>query len=68
MAPGRVVSCVARVPSDGASDPTSDDFVALVVVGGQSPMFTFRDREELKRALRAYVGAGSLRAELAPST
>jgi putative intracellular protease/amidase len=31
-----------------------DDYDAIVVVGGQSPMFTFRDHEELQNALRVF--------------
>ena len=30
------------------------DYDALVVVGGQSPMFTFRDHQELKNAVKAF--------------
>jgi putative intracellular protease/amidase len=41
-----------------------DDFDAIVVVGGQSPMFTFRDHEELKRALRAFYEAEKVTAAL----
>ena len=33
-------------------DPASFD--ALVVVGGQSPMFTFRDNDDLKSAIRVF--------------
>lgn len=35
-------------------DLDADDFDALVVVGGQSPMFTFRDDETLKETIRAF--------------
>jgi putative intracellular protease/amidase len=34
-----------------------DDHDAIVVVGGQSPMFTFRDHDELKKALRTFYEA-----------
>lgn len=34
-----------------------DDFDALVVVGGQSPMFTFRENGTLKEALRTFYEA-----------
>lgn len=34
-----------------------DEYDALVVVGGQSPMFTFRDDEDLRRALRSFYEA-----------
>ncbi len=33
------------------SDLDLDGFDAIVVCGGQSPMFTFRDNEDLKRAI-----------------
>jgi putative intracellular protease/amidase len=39
------------------ADVDYDDFDALVVVGGESPMFTFRDHEELKNALRTFYEA-----------
>jgi len=35
-------------------DVNYDEFDALVVVGGQSPMFTFRDHEGLKHALKTF--------------
>jgi putative intracellular protease/amidase len=41
-----------------------DDYDALVVVGGQSPMFTFRDHEELKNALRTFYEAGKVTSAL----
>jgi putative intracellular protease/amidase len=34
-----------------------DEYDALVVVGGQSPMFTFREHGELKNALKAFYEA-----------
>jgi putative intracellular protease/amidase len=46
------------------SDLNYDDFDALVVVGGQSPMFTFRDHEELKRALRTFYEADKVTSAL----
>jgi putative intracellular protease/amidase len=33
------------------SDLDLDDYEALMVAGGQSPMFTFRDNDELRRAI-----------------
>ena len=39
----------------GDVDPA--DFDAIVVCGGQSPMFTFADDEDLKRALREFYEA-----------
>ena len=44
------------------------DFDALVVVGGQSPMFTFRDHEELKNALRTFYEAGKVTSALCHGT
>jgi putative intracellular protease/amidase len=46
------------------SDLNYDDFDALVVVGGESPMFTFRDHEELKRALRTFYEADKVTSAL----
>jgi putative intracellular protease/amidase len=40
----------------------------LVVVGGQSPMFTFRDHEELKNALRTFYEAGKVTSALCHGT
>jgi putative intracellular protease/amidase len=34
-----------------------DEFDAIMVAGGQSPMFTFRDNEDLKRAIRRFYEA-----------
>jgi putative intracellular protease/amidase len=42
------------------SDLNYDDFDALVVVGGQSPMFTFRAHEELENALHTFYEAGKV--------
>jgi putative intracellular protease/amidase len=41
-----------------------DVFDAIVVVGGQSPMFTFRDNDDLKQALRTFYEAGKVTAAL----
>jgi putative intracellular protease/amidase len=46
------------------SDLNYDDFDALVVVGGESPMFTFRDHEELKTALRTFYEADKVTSAL----
>jgi putative intracellular protease/amidase len=45
-----------------------DAFDALVVVGGQSPMFTFRDHPELKNALRSFYEAGKVTCALCHGT
>jgi putative intracellular protease/amidase len=39
------------------ADLDLDGFDALMVAGGQSPMFTFRDNEELKLAIRRFYEA-----------
>jgi putative intracellular protease/amidase len=39
------------------SDLDLDEFDALMVAGGQSPMFTFRDNEDLKAAIRHFYEA-----------
>src|ERR1700737_3336525 len=36
------------------SDLDLDEFDAIMVAGGQSPMFTFRENEELKAAIRLF--------------
>jgi putative intracellular protease/amidase len=46
------------------ADVDYDDYDAIVVVGGESPMFTFRDHEELKRALRTFYEAEKVTAAL----
>jgi putative intracellular protease/amidase len=50
------------------SELNYDDYDALVVVGGQSPMFTFRDHEELKNALRTFYEAGKVTSALCHGT
>jgi putative intracellular protease/amidase len=45
-----------------------DDYDALVVVGGQSPMFTFRDHAELQNALRTFFEAGKVTSALCHGT
>jgi putative intracellular protease/amidase len=39
------------------ADLDLDEFDAIMVAGGQSPMFTYRDNEELKRAIRIFYEA-----------
>jgi putative intracellular protease/amidase len=39
------------------SDLDLDEFDAIMVAGGQSPMFTFRDNEDLKAAIRHFYEA-----------
>lgn len=50
------------------SELNYDDFDAIVVVGGQSPMFTFRQHEELKSALRTFYEAGKVTSALCHGT
>jgi putative intracellular protease/amidase len=57
---------LANTPS--LADVDYDDFDALVVVGGQSPMFTFRENEELKKALRTFYEAGKVTSALCHGT
>jgi putative intracellular protease/amidase len=46
------------------SELNYDDFDALVVVGGESPMFTFRGHEELESALRTFYEASKVTSAL----
>jgi putative intracellular protease/amidase len=46
------------------SDLNYDDFDALVVIGGESPMFTFRGHEELENALRTFYEAAKVTSAL----
>jgi putative intracellular protease/amidase len=46
------------------SELNYDDFDALVVVGGESPMFTFRGHEELESALRTFYEANKVTSAL----
>ena len=39
------------------ADLALDDYDALLVAGGQSPMFTFRDNDDLKRAIARFYEA-----------
>jgi putative intracellular protease/amidase len=45
-------------------DVDYDDYEAIVVVGGQSPMFTFRENDELKSALRTFYEADKVTSAL----
>src|SRR5262245_57444623 len=55
----------ARVENTPAlTEVEYDDHDAIVVVGGQSPMFTFRDNEGLKKALRTFYEAEKVTAAL----
>lgn len=45
-----------------------DDYDAIVVVGGQSPMFTFRNNEDLKHAIRTFYEAHKVTAVLCHGT
>jgi putative intracellular protease/amidase len=61
--------CWALVENTPAlKDLDYSEFDALVVVGGQSPMFTFRDHDELKNALRTFYEAGRVTSALCHGT
>jgi putative intracellular protease/amidase len=45
-------------------DLNYEDYDALVVVGGESPMFTFREHEELKNAVRSFYEAAKVTSAL----
>jgi putative intracellular protease/amidase len=49
-------------------DVDYDEFDAIVVVGGQSPMYTFREHEELKNALRTFYEAEKVTSALCHGT
>jgi putative intracellular protease/amidase len=57
---------VENTPAVGDLD--YGDYDALVVIGGQSPMFTFRDHEELKKAIRTFYEAGKVTSALCHGT
>jgi putative intracellular protease/amidase len=57
---------IERTPA--LTDLKYDDYDALVVVGSQSPMFTFRDHDELKNALRTFYEAGKVTSALCHGT
>jgi putative intracellular protease/amidase len=46
------------------TDLNYEEYDALVVVGGESPMFTFRNHDELKNALRTFYEAGKVTSAL----
>jgi len=50
------------------SDLDYDEYDALVVVGGQSPMFTFREHAELTNALRVFYEAHKVTSALCHGT
>jgi putative intracellular protease/amidase len=50
------------------SDLSSNDFDAIVVVGGQGPMFTFRDETGLQNAFLEFYNKGKVSAALCHGT
>jgi putative intracellular protease/amidase len=46
------------------SELNYEDFGALVITGGQSPMFTYRDHVELNNAVRTFYEAGKVTSAL----
>jgi putative intracellular protease/amidase len=50
------------------SEVDYDDYDAIVAVGGQSPMFTFREHKELKNALRRFYESGKVTCALCHGT
>ncbi len=50
------------------TDLSSDDFDALVVVGGQGPMFTFREETGLQNAFLEFYNKGKVSAALCHGT
>jgi putative intracellular protease/amidase len=50
------------------SDISSDDFHAIVVVGGQGPMFTFREETGLQNAFMEFYNKGKVSAALCNGT
>jgi putative intracellular protease/amidase len=57
---------LAATPALRDLDP--DDFDAVVVCGGQGPMFQFRDHADLQRAIAAFFEAGKPTAALCHGT
>jgi len=47
-----LMALLENTPKLADLDP--DDYDAIMVAGGQSPMFTFRENEDLKRAIRQF--------------
>jgi putative intracellular protease/amidase len=60
------MALIERRPALGDLDYA--EFDALVVVGGQSPMFSFRGHEKLKAALRSFYEAGKVTCALCHGT
>jgi len=56
LASGRLAGALASTQPVSAIDPT--DFDAILVSGGQSPMFTFRDDETLRKSIAAFWALG----------
>lgn len=50
------------------SDLRAKDFDAIVVAGGQSPMFTFKQAEDLQKLFREFHAAGKVSAALCHGT
>ena len=50
------------------TDLSSDDFDAIVVVGGQGPMFTFREETGLQNAFLEFYNKGKVSAALCHGT
>ncbi len=50
------------------NDLDYDEYDALVVVGGQSPIFTFREHDELQNALRTFYEDGKVTSALCHGT
>jgi putative intracellular protease/amidase len=50
-----IVALLEQTPK--LADLDLDEYDALVVCGGQGPMFQFRDNEDLKGAIRAFYEA-----------
>jgi putative intracellular protease/amidase len=60
------VNQLQSTPSVGALDPA--DFDAIIVAGGQSPMFTFRNDVPLQKLFLAFLEAGKPSAALCHGT
>lgn len=54
--------------TSAVSDLRADDFDAIVVAGGQSPMFTFKDARNLQGLFMAFFAAGKVSAALCHGT
>jgi putative intracellular protease/amidase len=60
------VKLLESTPSVGTLNPA--DFDAVIVAGGQSPMFTFRNNQPLQRLFLAFFNAGKPSAALCHGT